>query len=172
MTDIASRTDMGLTALYRYFPNKRALLRELAVRLLAQDRSGLLNELLQLDVPVDELLEIASRHYVQLHREERYRLALRTAMQAEAALAAFDLADSRANASRLAARVSELTAVPDMAALERFILLHLTLLDLTVQLMFRLDDEPERAALLAAFVVASRRQFRHLLQQPNVDDRW
>lgn len=163
MTDIAAEAGMGLTALYRYFPNKPSLIRELAVRLLEQDRSGLLQQLMDLDITANELLKLASSSYVQLHRDEPYRLSLRMAIQADSTLLAIDLEDSQNNAQLLAGRISQRTSVPDITTLERFLLMHMTLLNSTIQLMFQLDDEKEAEAVFEAFLTMAQRQLDTVL---------
>jgi len=132
MTDIAERAGMGVTALYRYFPNKQSILRGLALEMLELNRSLLVTPLVESGVPLDELVRDSITAYWHLHRDEPFRLRLRVAVHGDAELSALDLEDSRRNAQLLAGRLAELGGsddVRDPAALEREVFLIISLLD-------------------------------------------
>lgn len=129
ITDIAERAGMGVTALYRYFPNKQAILRELALSVLEHDRNTLVTADATPGVSLDELVHDSVVAYWHRHRDEPYRLRLRAAILADSELSALDLADSRHNATLLARRVADLTETADPATLERKLLLVISLLD-------------------------------------------
>jgi len=139
MTDIAERAGMGVTALYRYFPNKQAILRELALSVFEHDRESLVIADLAPGAPLDELVHDAVLAYWHLHRDEPYRLRLRAAVMADAELSALDLADSRRNATLLARRGSELIGTADTAMLERKVFLAISLLDAVMHTASLLD---------------------------------
>ncbi len=129
MTDIAERAGMGVTAVYRYFPNKQSILRELSLGVLELNQQMFVAPLVDADVPLQELVRDSITAYWHLHRDEPFRLRLRVAIQADAELSALDLADSRHNANVFAGHAVELGLVDDRATAERGIFLILSLLD-------------------------------------------
>ncbi|HAD09958.1 MAG TPA: hypothetical protein DCF62_10770 [Porticoccaceae bacterium] len=99
MTELAQHAGLSKPALYRYFPNKKAILveltqsvfeenRHLVARHLAATRSG----------KEKEVLVKTLTAYCSVHTGEPYRRHLRAAMSADPDLVELDLADSEHNA--------------------------------------------------------------------------
>jgi AcrR family transcriptional regulator len=131
MTEIAARAGMGLTALYRYYPNKQAIVRDLAEHLLDSDRRTLIGPTAESTEPttLDRLVRDSITAYWHLHRDEPFRLALRAAIYADAELSRLDLDDTRANAALLAGRFGSLAGVTRLDELERRLVMVLSLVD-------------------------------------------
>ncbi len=161
MTDIAERAGMGLPAVYRYYPNKQSILRELAVRMLERDV-----ELLQRSLPTtldDSQRQIVAgiSEYWHRHRDDPARARLRAAIHADNELSALDLADSRGNAANITAHIAALTGRTDLDALNRQALLLLGLLDSLMRLA-SIVDPVEAEALVAEYA----RLFAGALDRP------
>ena len=98
MAELARRAGMSKPALYRYFPNKQAIIQELA-RCCFDENSqllapGNLSERLE-----KSAIRAALARYCQLQKEQPFRVQLRAAIKADPELMALDLADSRRNAA-------------------------------------------------------------------------
>jgi AcrR family transcriptional regulator len=129
MTDIAERAGMGLTALYRYYPNKQSILRDLSLNVLDLNQRMFVAPLVEAGAPIEELVRDTIRAYWHLHRDEPFRLRLRVVIQGDAELSALDLADSRHNAHAFAGLVAQLGLEGDPAEVERGVFLIISLLD-------------------------------------------
>lgn len=129
ITDIAKRAGMAVTALYRYFPNKQAIVRELTVRTLEHDARTLVIPLLSGGTDVSDLVHSGISAYWHRNRDEPFRRNLRVAIHADAELAALDFDDNRRNAAALAERLAGLTGRTDIDRLQQVMLLCLSLLD-------------------------------------------
>ena len=155
MTAIAQEAGLSKAAVYRYFPTKAAVLRELAQRAFADYQALIANMLASTDdgeVAQTELLQ----SYVELHRAEPYRVQLRTAIHADPELAQLDLTDSRVNARTFAdyLRATEGDAFgPD---LELRLLLIIELLESVIRVV-ALVPQDEADALVTSFAEMSRR---------------
>ncbi|MEM9515867.1 MAG: TetR/AcrR family transcriptional regulator [Actinomycetota bacterium] len=150
MTDIANRSGMGLTALYRYFPNKRSIVRELALRTF-DDAQSLIGAAAEDETELAPMIDRGVRQYWRMHREQPFRGQLRAAIHADAELTALDLDDSRRNAHAMARTTGQLTGRTDLENLERQILLMIELLDSLMRLVVNVD-EAEAEPLVAEFV--------------------
>lgn len=150
MTDIANQADMQLTALYRYFPNKRAVLRELALATF-EDARSIIDAPRPAELTVEEALDRGIRDYWQRHVDEPFRIQLRALIHADAELAALNLADSKDNAAVIAKRAAELTGRTDVLELERESLLMIELLHSLIRLTAQVP-KAEAELLVAAFV--------------------
>jgi AcrR family transcriptional regulator len=151
MTDIAERAGMALTAVYRYFPNKQAVVRELALRTFADDTDTLIEREVTSEGTPEELLADGIREFWRRHVDEPFRLQLRVAIHADAELSELDLAESRRNARTIAELVARATDQADLAALERRALLVVELIDSLMRLVGRVDAA-EAEALVDEFV--------------------
>ena len=161
MTDIAERSDMGLTALYRYFPNKQAVLHELALRVFASDAEILDWSALPETVSLEEFIANRLTEFWRRNQISPLRQQLRAAIHADAHLSQLDLQASRNDAERAAALVASATGRTDLAELRRQALLLIELAEGLVHLMAR-SPEAEAQAMLEDFShMASR-----LLSQP------
>ncbi len=105
MTMLGKRAGLSKPALYRYFPNKRAILIELARSIFEENRilitEGLANPKQGHE---KEALVAAFTAYCDLHVREPYRGHLRAAMATDPELVLLDLADSERN-SKLAVEI-------------------------------------------------------------------
>lgn len=165
ITEVAAEAGMGLTALYRYFPNKTAVIRQLSVEMLEQDKAGLLSDVMELDVSIDELFTYATEQYVKLHEEEPYRLALRTAIQSDATLLEIDMKDTRANARILAQKMADIAKLKNPEPIEAFVLLYMNLLNATIMLMSKTKDDEEADALLQTLLSMALHQLHTVVKQ-------
>ena len=143
MTDIAVKAGMKVTALYRYFPNKPAILRELTLRMFEQDRRNLVTPIIDSNQPItDELIREVNKTYWQLHIEEPYRIALHTAIQADPMLSELNLNDASFTAKALTRRILEQESRNDNPEdIERRIILNIFLTNSVVQLASKYSKE-------------------------------
>lgn len=141
MTDIAVKAGMKVTALYRYFPNKQAVLRELTLRMFEQDRSKFVMPVIASKQPITgDLIKELNRVYWQLHVEEPYRVALYTAIQADPMLSELYLNDAKLTSRIIAERELEEEGVREpQEDIERRIMLNLFLTNSAVQLASKLS---------------------------------
>jgi len=151
MTDIAERAGMGLPAVYRYFPNKSVVLKELALQTFAHDTETLVSLGPSTDGSAQELLAAGIREYWQRHLDEPFRLQLRLAIHADPELSALDLAESRRNAASIAEVMGRDAGSSDPEQLERRALLLVELLDSLMRLVDRLEPD-EAEAMVAEFI--------------------
>jgi AcrR family transcriptional regulator len=152
MTQVAARARMSLPALYRYFPDRSALVRALVLRMFEQDRATVR---IETDVAGGASVTDTARHLVHAvrrrEREQPHRAALRAAVAADPELARLDVADSRANADALLAAVTRLTGRRGTTDLRRRLLLAVHLAGAAVELAGLLDDPVEGDQLLDDF---------------------
>ncbi|MGF1664058.1 MAG: TetR/AcrR family transcriptional regulator [Kineosporiaceae bacterium] len=157
MTDIAGRAGMSLPALYRYFPDRAAVVRALALRAMAEDRELVLACSRQAR---NTSLEDAARGLVSAYRElesRPFRAAVRAAIAADPELGRLDLADTRANAEVLADAVMVTTGRTDRDTVLRDLLLVVHLAGEAVRLA-ELVGGDEGDALVDTFVTMITRQ--------------
>ncbi len=145
MTDVADRADMALTALYRYFPNRRSVLKELALRTFAEDTDHLIATGHDLDANAAELLELGIAEFWRRHLAEPYRLPLRVAIRSDPELSALDLAESRRNARSIAELIASRSGRTDLVTLERQTLLIVESIDSVMSLAARVEEDEARA---------------------------
>lgn len=156
MTDIAEEAGMALTAVYRYFPNKHSVLRELALRTFAHDTETLLSGEPDADATPQALITATVEEFWRRHRTEPFRVPLRAAIHADAELSALDLTESRANARAIAEALAGPTGRTDLDVLERQALLVVELVDSLMSLTSRVEPDEARA-LVDEFVALSVR---------------
>jgi len=139
MTDIASKAQMSKAALYRYFPNRQSVIRELALNEFSVHRNNILSASADESQDARTIMEHGLRSYCEMHRAEPYRVQLRAAIHADARLSALDLADSRENARLMAEFIT--TREPSVAidGLPFRILLIIELLDGLIRAIARVD---------------------------------
>lgn len=141
MTDIAKRSDMGLTALYRYFPNKAAIVRELALQNFARDDEALIDNNADRSVDPATRLKTGIEEYWQRHVDEPHRVHLRAAVRSDQELATLDFADTRRQAAHIADSQAAALGVTDLATLERRTHLVLELLDSLMRVLAQLQPD-------------------------------
>ena len=165
MTDIAERAGMALTAVYRYFPNKQSVLRELTLQTFAQDTDTLIAAGADFDGSAEELIAFGVAEFWRRHVAEPFRLQLRAAIHADAELSALDLAESRRNARTIAELIARTTGRTDREVLEQQALVVVEVIDSLVRLADRVEPD-EAEALVATFTAMVIRTF-----VPERDDR-
>lgn len=154
MTDVARKADMKVTALYRYFPNKPALLRELAIRMFENDHENIANAVFTSEQDIEKTLKRAMLDYWQLHIEEPYRLGLQMAIQSDDYLFDIDLEDTRLNAGFLAQQISEATSRNEIQIFEQRMIMVFSLLSTVIRLTTFLDVK-EAASIKNDFIEMS-----------------
>lgn len=156
MTAIAEEADMAVTAVYRYFPNVPAVLRELALHTFARDAEALLSGEVDAGATAEDLIAAAVEEFWHRHRAEPFRLHLRAAIRADPELSALDLNESRANARTIAEVLAGPTGRADLEVLERQALLVVELIDSLVSLASRSEPD-EASALVDDFIALATR---------------
>ncbi|MEM7607822.1 MAG: TetR family transcriptional regulator [Myxococcota bacterium] len=139
MTAIAAAAGLSKAAIYRYFPNKAVVLRELALRSMAESRRIVDAATLVPSEEIPETAEANLRTYLESFRSEPYRAQLRAAIRANPELCKTDLSETRDNARRIAARLAGVAPF-EGAELELRALLMLELTDGCIRLITMLDD--------------------------------
>ncbi|MEN0067375.1 MAG: helix-turn-helix domain-containing protein [Myxococcota bacterium] len=139
MTDIATASDMSKAAVYRYFPNKAALVRALAVDAQIRDRAWLEQRLQAGGDPMTTLLRVF-REYCGLMTEDPYRAQLRAAINADVELAELDHQEACEVARTVADYLGD-AARESGAKLEMQILVALYLFDGMLALAERTPEE-------------------------------
>jgi AcrR family transcriptional regulator len=145
ITDIAERAGMPLTAVYRYFPNKPAVVRELALQTFAYDTDTLVSSGAAFAGTAEELIAYGVQEFWRRHVAEPVRLQLRTAIHADAELSALDLAESRRNAQTIAEVLARVTGRTDLEVLGRQALLVVELIDSLMRLVSRVGPDEAQA---------------------------
>ena len=97
MAELARRAGVSKPALYRYFPNKQAVLLELARASFQENRELLVASLKPDNDDEWQAMRKAMQQYCQLQRSQPYRSHLRAAIQADPERMALDMADPRQN---------------------------------------------------------------------------
>ena len=148
MTGLAERSGVGATAIYRYFPNKDAVLRELALETFSTD--AWMSSIPELESgDLGKFVEQRIKQYWQLYRQEPFRVPLRAAIQSDPELGALDRADTRRVAAEMAHTAAPSTRF-DREALELRIVLILE----EMQAAFRLAahaELPEAERIIETF---------------------
>jgi AcrR family transcriptional regulator len=167
MTDIAAAAGMNVTALYRYFPNKRAVVRELALRAF-EANAEMAKELTRAEGHLSsaERIRRGVAHYIRHHLDDAGRLQVRRAVRADAELSALDLRDSVRNAEVIAAELHRLGTPIPVAVLRRRCLLIVEAIDGVIRLASGLEEEAD--ALVDEFAAAAAAL---VLRGPSADDR-
>jgi len=147
MTDIAKQADMSKAAVYRYFPNRQSVVRELAITDFHENRNNIIAAWSNSSKDPRSILREGLLEYCELHRSEPYRLQLRAAIHADAELSGLDLADSRANAAAIADILLQNDPAMERMNLETRILLVIELLDGVIRLAARVKAAEADAML-------------------------
>ncbi|MEM8705360.1 MAG: TetR/AcrR family transcriptional regulator [Actinomycetota bacterium] len=144
MTAIAAGAGLSKAALYRYFPNKAAIIRGLAHRIFERDAQSVADALDDggggSESGVDRIVD-GMRSYLLRHRAEPHRVQLRAAVRADPELSRLDLDDTRRNAEIVAATLVDRGASIDVDALATRVLLILELADGVIRLASIVDDD-------------------------------
>ena len=154
MTDIANAAGLAVPALYRYFPNRQAIVRELAQRTFDADAefseevAGIARGATR-----DDVAEIVAA-YCRLGLVDPVRLWVRIAVHADSELSQLDLEGSRTNAALLADVLAESVDGVDRATLERRLLVVVETLDSVIRLAARSPEESEEIIVEFAHATA------------------
>lgn len=130
MSDVASRAGVPIGSLYQYFPDKPAVLRELALRFMARTRATLAEGLAGVVDREDALARVDALldGYYRLFLDEPDTRDIWAATQSDKALQELDVQDSRANGDLIAGALQHLVPEERQEALRdsAFLLAHLT----------------------------------------------
>lgn len=162
MSEVAQRAGISIGSLYQYFPDKAAIIRTLAEQYYALGRNCIGNALDEVWTP--EALQSAFAalvdEYYGMFLEEPVMRDIWSGMQADKALCALDLEDSRENGRVLAKAM--LRALPgrdpQMAERSAFLIFHLG--EATMRLAIQLDAAEGRAVVDEY----KRMALRHMLE--------
>ncbi len=154
MTDIAHEADMESTAVYRYFPNKGAIVRELAIRTFEVDEAITSGFTTTDQTDPEALLRAGIQAYCKAHLHNPLDQQIKAAVHADAELSALDLEDSRWHAAGIAAALAQLTKSPHIEELTRRALLLVELMDGAVRLASRVEPN-EVDAIIEEFTATT-----------------
>lgn len=155
MTDIAERAGMAVTAVYRYFPSKQSVVRELALRTFDTDAELTVHFAQDSALPAQDRVVGAVETYCRRHLRDRLRLQVRAAVHADSELSALDLEDSRRNAAVIAAALGQQGIDVSRDDLERRALIFVELVDALIRLAGRVGPD-EAEALIQEFAMSIR----------------
>ncbi|MEM9200888.1 MAG: TetR/AcrR family transcriptional regulator [Actinomycetota bacterium] len=157
MTAIAAQAGLSKAALYRYFPNKAAIIRGLAERSFDEDAERIVVALAAADGDGRQLMLDGLRTYLDRHRSEPHRVQLRAAIRADPELARLDLEDTRRNATVIATGLVDRGADVGIGVLANRIVLILELSDGVIRLASMVDqDEADQLTEEYLGIVADR----------------
>ncbi len=152
MSEVAERAGVPIGSLYQFFPDKSALIRALAERYTQESRACIaaaLAEVSDTDGLCRAFSELVDTYY-GLFLAEPVMRDIWSGTQADKALRALELADSRANADMLVAALKRVKPRADMAALEASALLLWQMGEATMRLAISVPRE-EGDRLVAAY---------------------
>ena len=141
MKDIAVRAGMKSTALYRYFPNKQAVVRELTLQMFKEDNERVTQTMLSSDATAEQIMREGSYRYWKLHEEEPYRIKLNLAIQSDQELWKLSVEDSKKNVKDLCNMLVANLAQKDIEVLERKALLNVVLMASAINLVSSLNKK-------------------------------
>ena len=150
MTQIANVAGMSKASLYRYFPNKQALLLAHAERSFNVHREEM-KAAMQHGAEPEQMLRDGIDHYCKQHTDNPFLLNLRAAIHADPVLSELDLKDSRENAALLAVFLREHYPELDSVIIETRSLLTMELMDSLARLVARVPKQ-EQTRLIDEFV--------------------
>ena len=130
MSELAARADVTMASLYQYFPDKRAIIRQLAGTALERIHQGLAEALADIASPAEAMarLDTMLDGYYALFRSEPVMRDIWCGAQGDRDLQAQDLADSRRNGALAFAALRRFVPPADAArfATSCFLLMQLT----------------------------------------------
>ena len=151
MTQIANKAGMSKPAIYRYFPNKQALIRALAEDAFDYYREQIQNKLDWNNKSPTVLLLEGVTEYCNIHLKEPFRIQLRAAINADPELSRLDYEDSLENAKVIANYLRHSFPNQPFDKLELRALLITGLSDSLLRLVYR-ADESNRPKIIWEFV--------------------
>ena len=150
MTQIANLAGLSKASLYRYFPNKQALLLAHAQGSFKTHREEM-QAVMQRGKNPEQMLRDGIGHYCDKHSDNPFLLNLRAAIHADPVLSELDLKDSRENAALLAEFLRQHFPQVDSAVIETRSLLTMELIDSLARLVARVPIN-EKDNLISEFV--------------------
>lgn len=164
MSQVATRAGVPIGSVYQYFPDKPAILRELALRIMERVRQGLVEGLVDLEsaaAAIDRLDGLlAGYHELFLHEPDIRDIWATT--QSDKELQLLDIEDSRANGRIIADALEHLVRPRDRARLEAVSLLYAHLAGAAARLAIAIGGD-EGCAVMDEFRRAVRRDLEELL---------
>lgn len=151
MAELARRAGVSKPALYRYFPNKQAVLVALAQASFEHNNTLLSESLQRHPDDLNSAMHDALKRYCALHRSQPFRTHLRAAMHADPELMALDFADTQNNAALVEQALQAQFPQFDPAALRHHLMLVMACADAVALLSIQVDDE-ETEQLIERFV--------------------
>jgi len=151
MTQIASKAGMSKPALYRYFPNKQALIRALAEDAFIYYREQIQSKLDWENKSPKALLLEGVTEMCKIHIREPFRIQLRAAINADPELSRLDYEDSLENAKIIAGFMKHSLPNYPLDKLELRALMITELSDSLLRLVCR-SDEANRQMIIEEFV--------------------
>lgn len=164
MTELAERAEVPIGSLYQYFPDKAAILRLLAIRVMERVREMLRRTIEGLDDPKEALarIDLALIGYYQLFLTEPVTRDIWSATQSDKALQELDIEDSRVNAGLFFAAMKPLVAKSNHARLQAASFLMMQLSGAAVRLAIAVNRK-EGDRLMAEYRLMIAREFESLL---------
>jgi AcrR family transcriptional regulator len=164
MTELAERAGVPIGSLYQYFPDKGAILRLLAIRVMERVREMLRRTIEGLDDPKEALarIDLALIGYYQLFLTEPVTRDIWSATQSDKALQELDIEDSRVNAGLFFAAMKPLVSKRNHARLQAASFLMMQLSGAAVRLAIAVNRK-EGDRLMAEYRLMIAREFQSLL---------
>lgn len=151
MSEVADISGISIGSLYQYFPDKSAIVRTLAERCNAAGRACIADGLAPVTTPEElrsAFCALIDEYYAMFLAEPVIR-DIWSAMQADKALMAIELAETRENAALLAEALRRVRPDLDSEALNAQALLTMHLGESTMRLAISLDETEGRAVVEA-----------------------
>ena len=164
MTELAERAGVPIGSLYQYFPDKAAILRLLAIRVMERVREMLRRTIEGLNDPKEALarIDLALVGYYQLFLTEPVTRDIWSAAQSDKALQELDIEDSRVNAGLFFDAMKPIVPKHNHARLKAASFLLMQLSGAAVRLAIAVDrKEGDRLMMEYRFMIA--REFESLL---------
>lgn len=164
MTELAERAGVPIGSLYQYFPDKAAILRLLAIRVMERVREMLRRTIEGLNDPKEALawIDLALVGYYQLFLTEPVTRDIWSATQSDKALQELDIEDSRVNAGLFFDAIKPIVPKHNHARLKAASFLLMQLSGAAVRLAIAVDrKEGDRLMMEYRFMIA--REFESLL---------
>ena len=164
MTEVAERAGVPIGSLYQYFPDKPAILRTLAMRVMERVRDGLRQNLEGVESAVDAMMRVDAIMvgYYNLFLTEPVTRDIWSGTQSDKTLQELDIEDSRENARIFFDALRHLVPKRNHARLEAAAFLLMQLSGAAVRLAIAVDRE-EGDRLVEEFRGVMRRELESLL---------
>lgn len=164
VNEIASRAGVAIGSVYQYFPDKAAILRELALRFMERTRAAIAVTLEAIDTKAKGLdaADAMVQGYYGIFLDGPDTRDLWAATQSDKELQKLDVEDSRTNGQLLFERLAPLAAPGHLERLRAATFLYAHLAGATVRLAIAVD-RAEGDAMVEEFRISLRRSLDELL---------